>query len=75
MGAEKRRINTQVPRRTKVQTSTPMASEWDINAGGPPNDLRTPASKMMPRAFNTFNGRSSTNVALPPKDEGTGRRS
>jgi len=43
---DKRRINTQMPRRTKVQPSTLMASEWDIGAGSPPAGLRTPASQM-----------------------------
>ena len=50
MEAEKRRINTQMPRRTKVRTETPMASEWDMSAGSPPSDLRTPSNKMMPRS-------------------------
>ncbi len=52
MGTEKRRINTQLPRRTKVRTATPMASEWDISAESPPSDLRTPSNKMMPRSAN-----------------------
>ena len=72
VGAEKRRINTQMPRRTKVRPSTPMASEWDISAGAPPNDLRTPADKMMPRGAN---GRSPVNVSLPPQNDGSSRRS
>lgn len=50
---EKRRINTQMPRRTKVRTATPMASEWDINAGSPPIGLRTPSNKMMPGSVNS----------------------
>ncbi len=41
-----RRINTQVPRRIKVQPATPMASEWDISTGHPPSELRTPSDKM-----------------------------
>jgi len=49
MGTEKRRINTQMPRRTKVRAATPMAAEWDISVGSPPKDLRTPANKMSPR--------------------------
>ncbi|HVG02723.1 MAG TPA: hypothetical protein VM842_07505 [Nitrospira sp.] len=48
MRTEKRRINTQMPRRTKIRTATPMASEWDIDTGLPPSGLRTPSDKMMP---------------------------
>lgn len=47
MATGMRRINTQVPRRTKVQPATPMESEWDISTGIPPNGLRTPADKMI----------------------------
>lgn len=46
MTTGRQRINTQVPRRTKVQPATPMASEWDVSSGGPPSGLRTPADKM-----------------------------
>jgi hypothetical protein len=49
---EKRRINTQLPRRTKVRTATPMTSEWDMNVGSPPSGLRTPSNKMMPGSTN-----------------------
>lgn len=49
MATGMRRINTQVPRRTKVQPATPMESEWDISTGIPPNGLRTPANKMTTR--------------------------
>lgn len=50
---EKRRINTQMPRRTKVRLATPMASEWDVNAGSPPSGLRTPSNKMVSGSMNS----------------------
>ncbi len=71
MGTEKRRINTQMPRRTKVRTATPMASEWDISAGAPPSALRTPANKMVPGIVkdqspaNTSSSRSNKNPNSP----------
>ncbi len=48
MGTENRRINTQMPRRMKIRTAIPMASEWDIDTGSPPSGLRTPSDKMGP---------------------------
>ncbi len=50
---EPSRINTQMPRRTKVRTATPMASEWDIATGSPPSGLRTPSNKMVPASANS----------------------
>lgn len=66
MGTEKRRINTQMPRRLKVQTATPMESEWDITADSPPSALRTPAEKMKTGTAN-HHSPSDTTSTLPRK--------
>ncbi|GAB1724480.1 MAG: hypothetical protein NTNFB01_33760 [Nitrospira sp.] len=70
MGIEKRRINTQMPRRTKVQPSTLLASEWDIAGGSPPSGLRTPADKMRPASTNDHPSTnvSSASPAKPPEN-------
>ena len=67
MGTEKRRINTQMPRRLKVRTATPMASEWDISVGSPPSALRTPADKMRTGSSNS-QATPDTSPALPKKN-------
>lgn len=59
-----RRINTQVPRRTKVQPATPMESEWDISTGTPPNGLRTPANKMT-----ATRGKSQASASESPESD------
>lgn len=68
MAAEKRRINTQMPRRTKVRAATPMASEWDITAGAPPSALRTPANKMVPGIVKD-QAPTNTSSILPKKGQ------
>ena len=65
MGTEKRRIDTQMPRRTKVRSTTVMASEWDIGTGSPSSGLKTPANKMRPAA--TSDQHSADNSSTPLK--------
>lgn len=73
MGTEKRRINTQMPRRLKVQPATPMESEWDITADSPPSALRTPAEKMNTGTANrpTSTGTTSTLPRKQTNDPGS----
>ncbi|KXK05163.1 MAG: hypothetical protein NBKEAIPA_00901 [Nitrospirae bacterium] len=48
------RINTQLPRRTKVRSTTPLTSEWEVTDGAPPRALKTPADKMVHHSTNPF---------------------
>ena len=45
-GSAKRRIETQIHRRKKAKKVFPLESEWDADAGSPPERLRMPAEKM-----------------------------
>ena len=42
----KRRIETQIPRRKQGKKVYPMESEWEIQAGTPPKQLRMPRESM-----------------------------
>jgi len=42
----KRRIETQIHRRKKAKKVFPLESEWDADAGSPPECLRMAAEKM-----------------------------
>ena len=43
---KRRRIETQIHRRKKAKKVFPLESEWDADAGPPPERLRMPAEKM-----------------------------
>lgn len=49
MGTDKRRINTQIPRRKKVAPTAPLESEWDEKQKSPPQGMRTSRDKMVIR--------------------------
>ncbi len=43
---KRRRIETQIHRRKKAKAVPPLESEWDADAGAPPDRLRMPADRM-----------------------------
>lgn len=44
----RKRIETQIPRRKQGKKVYPMKSEWEIQAGIPPTQLRMPRENMGP---------------------------
>jgi len=44
----KKRIETQIPRRKQGKKAYPLESEWEIQTGTPPKQLRMPRENMGP---------------------------
>ena len=44
--APKKRIETQIPRRKQGKKAYPLESEWEIQSGTPPQQLRMPRENM-----------------------------
>ncbi len=44
----RRRIDTQIHRRKKINTLSPLEIEWDAQSGNPPSGLRMASDKMKP---------------------------